>query len=174
MKDGYYEPMVAVWNNLAMAEVFTHLVRQGGVSYINLEWLLSGAASGLWNAGVIFNDRVAEESERLEPSAHRWFLDNERLVHQLRNGQAHFSQEQGVTHAVQHHPGELPKSFVFVWLGSDFDGNHDEIIPVDDAVSRLDAIRAVIEEHVSAVTGQGKFHVYLPTGRLVEADASPT
>ncbi len=172
MKDAYFEPMMAVWDNLAMAEVFTHIAKQGGAPYLELRWLINCAAGGLWAAVDIFNKKVADGDERLgaSDSASPWFEDNEQLVNQLRHGQVHFEREHGVKHAVEHNPGEDPKLFVFVWVGSDFDGNYHEIIPIDEALSRLDAVRARIEEHLSAVTGQGKSSTYLPKGRLVEGD----
>jgi len=172
MKDGYFEPMMGVWDNLAMAQVFIHIAKQGGAPYIELRWLINCAAGGLWAAVDIFNKKVADGDERLGPSDSPtpWFEDSEDLVNQLRHGQVHFKQEHGVGHATEHQPGEEPKSFRFVWIGTDFDGDYDDIIPIDEALSRIDVVRVRIEEHVSALTGQGKFPVYLPEGRIVEAD----
>ncbi len=172
MKDAWFEPMMVVWDNLAMAEVFTHIARQGGAPYIELEWFLNGAAGGLWAAADIFNKKVADGDERLgqHDSATPWFDDNEPLVNQLRHGAVHFRQEQGVGRAVEHVAGTEPKLFKYVWFGCDFDGNKNEVIPINETLLRLDVVRSHIEEHVSTISGQGKFPVHLPSGRLVEAD----
>ncbi len=173
LKDEWFEASYAVWDRLAMAEIFTHVARLRGAPCMRLEWFVNGAAGGLWAAVDIINHRIASEAtERLGTSPTSWFEEHEPLVYEIRNGAVHFSHHHGVGRAVQQIAGAEPELVKFIWVERDFDGNYGSFIPLEEALSRFDAVREHVEAHLTAVTGQEKFRVHLP-GPLIEDDDAP-